>query len=242
MRSNALTPERLQEIAQREKNVRASTTLQRIVARFRLSDKKVLDIGCGFGEYLQCFGEGSVGITTTPEEVAYGVHIGRDIRLGNAEALDEVLKPKESFDVFWANNLLEHLLSPHAFLVRLKQFARPDSLLILGTPVVPMVPALTKIKKFRGALATPHINFFMLPTYRLTVQYAGWHIEEISPFFFSSSLLNRWGAPFAPHLYLVARNNPHYRYPPKKVKEWEHDARYRPLLSLMGTQKEDARE
>jgi len=94
-----------------------------IARRYRLIEKRVLDIGCGFGEYMQRFGSGSVGITATPEEVAYGASIGRDIRLGNAEKLEELLSPNECFVVFWANNIFEHLLSPHAFLVSLKRWA-----------------------------------------------------------------------------------------------------------------------
>ncbi|GIW68453.1 MAG: hypothetical protein KatS3mg099_401 [Candidatus Parcubacteria bacterium] len=233
--SSSLSQARIQEIRQREATVLRSRTFARIVQRYHLAEKRVLDIGCGFGEYMQRFGTGSVGITTTPEEVAYGALVGRDIRLGNAEKLEEVLSPSERFDAFWANNIFEHLLSPHAFLVSLKRWAHPNALLILGTPMIPSPKFLLRLKRFRGALASPHINFFTRHTYRLTVERAGWRVEYLSPFFLASDIASRLVAFAAPHLFVVARNDPTYRYPPKKIKEWEASPLYQPLLEIMGS-------
>jgi 2-polyprenyl-3-methyl-5-hydroxy-6-metoxy-1,4-benzoquinol methylase len=57
---------------------------------------------------------------------------------GNVETLDE-LKIEERFEGIWSNNLFEHLLSPHAFLIRLKTMVRPDTRLVLGVPVLPRI-------------------------------------------------------------------------------------------------------
>jgi SAM-dependent methyltransferase len=210
-----------------------SRTFKRICDTHNLSEKRVLDIGCGVGSHMQRFGPGSVGITSNPHEVTLGKEINRDIRLGNVELLAEAMPASEKFDVIWCNNIFEHLLSPHAFLVHLKTHAHPDTIIILGTPMVPTPSLLMKIKKFRGALASPHVNFFTAKTYELTTQFSGWDIQTITPYYTSSSLINSLIKPFMPHLYLVAKNNTDYRYPPKKLKEWEYDPHYQGLIKVM---------
>ncbi len=211
-----------------------SDTFRCIAEKFDLPNKRVLDIGCGYGEYMQRFGPASVGITTRATEVEYGKITGRDIRIGNAETLRESLEVTEQFDVFWCNNILEHLLSPHAFLVHLKEFAKKDSLLILGTPMVPSLPILTKLQKFRGALAVEHINFFNYTTYALTARYAGWDVSALRSFFFKNRVLDYLTHPIAPHLYLIAKNNPDYHYDDRKKSEWKEDPYYADLLRILG--------
>lgn len=210
-----------------------SKTFVRIAKTYNLKNKRVLDIGCGVGSHMQLFGPHSVGLTTKPEEVTLGIVIDRDIRLGNAEKIDSIFKEQEYFDVIWCNNIFEHLLSPHAFLVKLKKISHSDTLLIIGTPMIPYIPLLMKIKKFRGALASAHVNFFSKETYYHTVMFAGWHVDLISPFKFSNSLLNKLTSSFTPHLYLIAKNNLSYRYDSKKLKEWEYDEHYSQLIEIM---------
>ncbi len=229
-----MTPETIKHLEDRDSLLYASTTFQYISEKFDLPHKRVLDIGCGYGEYMQRFGSGSVGITTRAVEVEYGKLKGRDIRIGNAEDLSNTLNTVEQFDVFWCNNILEHLLSPHSFLVHLKEFAKKDSLLILGTPMIPAIPLLTQLKKFRGALAVEHINFFNYKTYELTAEYAGWNVQSLRSFFFKNAFLDHLTHYFAPHLYLVARNSFEYRYPERKKSEWQEDPYYQDLLRILG--------
>jgi SAM-dependent methyltransferase len=197
-----------------------------------LRGKKVLDLGCGYGEYMQLFGKGSVGITTTPHEVEYGNARGIDIRLGNVECIEELALPSD-FDAIWANNLFEHLLAPHAFLMKLKTIAKPDATLILGVPVIPVVPSLMHLPKFRGALAHAHINFFTRKSLRLTAERAGWKVSAVRPFVASSRVIDDAVGAFMPHLYAIATNDSAFRYHEKKLKEWQ-DPLYQDLLTITG--------
>lgn len=222
------------EIASADKRfppVATSRTFNRILDSFGLRAKKTLDIGCGYGEYLVNFGRGSCGITTTAAEVEYAESKGLDIVKGNAERVDE-LGLADSFDAVWANNLFEHLLAPHSFLIRLKKVAGPEGLLILGVPVIPAVPAMMRLKAFRGALAVAHVNFFTRASLKLTVERAGWHVSEIRPFIFSNKALDRLASSFAPHLYVVARNSADFKYDTKKLKEWKDDPHYQNILDI----------
>jgi SAM-dependent methyltransferase len=215
----------------RFEGVDVSRTFRHICEAFGLKQKSVLDIGCGMGQYLRHFGAGSLGVTTAEVEVAFGKAEGLPIAFGNAEYLEETLSGRK-FEAFWANNLFEHLLSPHAFLMKLKRIAVDDSLLILGVPMIPKMVSLTRLSKFRGMLASNHINFFTAESFKLTVERAGWQVLALRPFIFRNRFLDRLARPFAPHLYVVARNDARFAYPPKKVAEWKDDPRYDYLLSI----------
>lgn len=221
------------DIAKRHAAVARSRTFQNLRRVLGLERMRVLDVGCGYGEYLAAFGPQSIGITTTPEEVAYGARAGLDIRAGNAEELAEA-KLEGPFDAVWANNLFEHLLAPHAFLIELKPMAKSGGKLILGVPMIPAFPTLMRLRRFRGALASNHIGFYTRRTLQLTAERAGWKVESVRPFFFRSAFLDGLLAPMAPHLYLVATNDASFTYADKKLKEWEHEPRYARLLTIVG--------
>ena len=207
-----------------------SETFNRILNAFDLRNKKVLDLGCGYGEYLAKFGKDSFGITTTLEEVENGKLKGLRIIFGNVELIDS-LEIERGFKAVWANNLIEHLLSPHSFLIKLKKICERETLLVLGVPVIPRIQSLLRLKKFKGALAISHVNFFTRESLKLTVERAGWKVEDIRPFIFTNKILDKAASFFVPHLYVVAVNDKNFQYSDKKLKEWKDEPFYSKLIS-----------
>ena len=187
-----------------------------IVRRFALDRVKVLDVGCSEGHHLQCFGEGSVGVTIIPEHVAAAGARGLRVLLANVE--DPQFDLGERFDVLWVNNLFEHLNAPHTFLVRLRDLVEPSGTLILGVPVIPHLSFLTRFKKFRGVYAVSHVNFFTRRTLIETVRSAGWTVREARLFYFRSPLLDRFLNPIAPHIYVVASPDRNFGYAEKRLR------------------------
>ncbi len=206
-----------------------SRVFKRICESLNLGRMKVLDLGCAYGEHLVHFGQDSTGITTTLEEVEFGKKKNLRIEYGNAEALELA----ERFDAIWANNLFEHLASPHGFLVKLKKHSHSNALLILGVPVVPRIASLMKHSKFRGALAVAHINFFTKETLKLTVERAGWRVKEVRPYYLGNRWLDTVLGAFSPHLYVIAQNDVDFRYHEKKLKEWKDEPYYAELLEIV---------
>lgn len=193
-----------------------SRTFGNLVGTFGLKNKRVLDIGCSYGEHVAHFGPQSVGLTIEPTEAAYGTKRGLDIRLGNAE---NALPVDEPFDAIYCSNLLEHLYSPHAFLYKLRSALGPDGTLILGVPVLPFPRFLTRFKKFRGALAEQHINFFVGSTLAYTVARAGWKVRTVRGFRFKFAPFDRLLGFLYPHLYVIATPDPSFSYSEKRERE-----------------------
>lgn len=201
----------------RFQNVSRSKTFGNIINEFALDQKAVLDIGCSYGEFLAHFGKGSVGVTITKDEVDYGAIKGLDIRYGNIEEDD--LKLAEKFDVVFANNIFEHLYSPHSFLRNVGSFLKPGGLLILGVPCIPKIVSLLRVNKFRGSLAGAHINFFTRDTLIHTVERGGWDIHTTRGFHFRNGAIDALLNPIYPHFYVVASANPTFTYTNKRMKE-----------------------
>ena len=197
----------------------SSKTFRNICRKFSLVGKSVLDIGCSNGEFLVHFGQDSIGLTVLEEEVSAGQEAGLDVRLANVE--DDNFSLDCKFDVIFANNIFEHLQSPHNFLIRIKEFLKPGGLLILGVPCIPYLTPLVRLKKFRGSLASLHINFFTRSSLIKTVQYAGWDVHEARGFRFRNAVLDYLLNPIYPHFYVIACANPDFRYSAKRVKELE---------------------
>ena|GEM_PF-661298 len=198
-------------------NVSGSKTFQHIVRAFQLDAKSVLDIGCSFGEFLAHFGPGSVGISISTTEIASGKENALDIRLGNVE--DKTFQLQETFDVIFANNIFEHLYSPHAFLVKIKPMLKPGGILILGVPCIPKIVSLTNIRKFRGAFAEQHINFFTRDTLINTAIRAGWTPSQTRGFRFANRFVDALLDPIYPHFYLVATPTEGFAYTDKRMRE-----------------------
>lgn len=202
------------------KSVGDSRTFAHIREAFSLNEKAVLDVGCSEGDYLQYYGKGSMGVTIIEEHVRAAQKNGLNVALKNVEDPDFALPVK--FDVVWANNLFEHMNAPHLFLAKMRGLLKEDGILILGVPVLPYFSWLTYFKKFRGAYAVSHVNFFNRKTLIETVKAGGWVVKEARSFHSKNVAIDWFLNLVAPHIYVVATPKPDFVYP------------YKRLLSLKG--------
>lgn len=196
------------------KKVATSRTFSHLIQQFQLDKKTVLDIGCSEGYYLAHFGKGSMGVTIIPEHVELAALRGVTVIQGNVE--DPNFSLPNTFDVAWANNLFEHMNAPHLFLMKMRELLNPNGMLILGVPVIPRISFLTRFKKFRGAYAVSHINFFTRKTLIETVRAGGWTVKEARLFYFRNSTVDSIMNLVAPHIYVIAYPTPNFKYPHKR--------------------------
>lgn len=182
----------------------------------------VLDIGCGGGIHLFDFHEGSVGM----DGRAFDPHPGYGFIKWNFEddisstLLENGQSPK--FKYVWCNDVLEHVLSPHLFLLNLRRALPDDGILFLGVPLVnplsfPKLSARNNVfNLFCGFRSQDHVNFFTFSTLKHTAEYAGFDVDGwYSPF------LPGKRAPMIgvePVTILVLRKSPGFNYGPKAYK------------------------
>lgn len=199
--------------------VDGSRTFSHLLRRFALDTKVVLDIGSSEGNYLKHFGKGSLGLTLIDEHIELAT--GRGLNVIKANIEDPGFSLPQKFEIAWANNLFEHMNAPHLFLMKARELVKPDGLLILGVPVVPWFSFLTRFKKFRGAYAVSHVNFFTRQTLIETVRVGGWTVQEARLFYFKSSMIDALMNPISPHMYIIAHPTPDFAYPNKRLRSLE---------------------
>jgi 2-polyprenyl-6-hydroxyphenyl methylase / 3-demethylubiquinone-9 3-methyltransferase len=107
-------------------------------ARYPLTGKTALDVGCGAGllcEPLARMGAAVTGVDAAPENIAAAkahamssdLHI--DYRAG--EIAQQGLN---QFDIVCSMEVIEHVTDPAAFVAELARHLKPDGLLLLSTP------------------------------------------------------------------------------------------------------------
>lgn len=199
----------------KNKGAGESRTFAHIRTSFALNEKAVLDVGCSEGDYLQYYGKGSMGVTIIEEHVLAAQKKGLNVVLKNVEDPDFTLLVK--FDVIWANNLFEHMNAPHLFLFKMREVLKDGGVMILGVPVLPYFTWLTYFKKFRGAYAVSHVNFFTRKTLIETVKAGGWTVKEARSFHSRNRIIDWFLNLIAPHIYVVATPKPDFAYPHKRL-------------------------
>jgi len=149
----------------------------------------VLDVGCGDGIHLYNFHKGSVGMDGRSFDPLPGYEFVKwnfedDI---STTLLKNGLSSK--FRYVWCNDVFEHVLSPHLFLLNLRRVLSVDGMLFLGVPLVNRL-AFPKFQTrnnvfnlFCGFLSQDHINFFTFSTLKYSVEYSGFKVDGwYSPF------------------------------------------------------------
>lgn len=193
-----------------------SRTVQVLLNRYHLGDKRVLVLGCAYGYELIHFGAGSVGLDYNPRFCEFGQSIGLDIRLADLEAAMPAFD--EPFDGVLCSNLLEHVMSPHVFLARLRGVLKPQGQVFIKVPLTP--PAWIhwlygRLKIDHGFDHDDHINFFTPNTLHWTLAWAGYRVVgEHSPLlanYPALETLRRFFPLLVPSTVTAAQPDPHFK-------------------------------
>ena len=166
--------------------------------KYRLYEKKVLDIGSAWGEFLIHFGPGSKGIEVLPESVEFSKAMSLDVDEYNFE--DEWREGPESFDAIWCSNVLEHVVAPHLLLRRFHETLKDNGLVFIRVPTILSNWLYRKLNKlllgFLGYEALQHINAFTRKTVEFAVERSGFKIIESNCFLPQNRILNKILNPF----------------------------------------------
>jgi 2-polyprenyl-3-methyl-5-hydroxy-6-metoxy-1,4-benzoquinol methylase len=131
----------------------------------------VLEIGCGYGHFLRLVadrGHKTLGLEPDPACAQFARQaFGLEVETGFAERLAIAGR---RFGCICAFHVIEHVLDPVEFLLRLHDFAAPDARLLLETPDVE-APFPRPARRFHRA----HLYSFSARTLRFCLQAAGWN-------------------------------------------------------------------
>lgn len=112
------------------------TKIKRFIYRDLSEYSRVLDVGCGTGEFLY-------GLKVDKKVQAYGIEVSKsaakrgsalyELEIFNGELSDAPFKSK-SFDLITAWWSLEHIPDPEEVIIKMKQLLRDEGNIIIGIP------------------------------------------------------------------------------------------------------------
>lgn len=106
-----------------------------IYKRFKLDlNKKIIDIGCGYGQNLFSFNADSIGVEINPVINKFSRKIGLNIKDINIE--DDLNKIKQKFDIVWCSDLLVHMISPLKLLIDCKKLLTLNGKIVIQIPLM----------------------------------------------------------------------------------------------------------
>lgn len=102
-----------------------------------LKNKRILDIGCGYGEIIytfkQIFGNKVLGIEASSETAKLGSQM---FQVSIKQVLLEEFDSTEQFDLIWCSHILEHVNDPNLFIGKIRKMLNKRGFLYLEVPNV----------------------------------------------------------------------------------------------------------
>lgn len=144
------------------------------------SRKKIIDIGCGAGVFLQVARDSGwetcVGIDANENYIS--VHSGeKGIQFinGNFEALDPEMVGSD-YDVLSMWSVLEHIYDPNTFLASIKKIMKPGALIFLLVPNVKSL-ATRLMREMSPCFSWKHISYFSPDSLNTLMERCGFKLE-----------------------------------------------------------------
>ncbi len=144
------------------------------VEKYALKDKKIVEIGCGNGEYLsimQQFGVEAYGLEYSEESVKKCIDQGLDVFEGFVENNNYRMN-KAPFDMFFMLNFLEHLPDPNSVLLGISNNLSDNAVGLVEVPNFDMILKKNLFSEF----TSDHLLYFTKETLSATLRKNGFEI------------------------------------------------------------------
>jgi 2-polyprenyl-3-methyl-5-hydroxy-6-metoxy-1,4-benzoquinol methylase len=172
--------------------------MERVAPEITYKDKRILDVGCGYGELLYVFKKqfnSSVqGLEPSKETASLGTKM---FNIPIDDLLLEEFISDEKFDIILCNHTLEHVRDPAEFLSELSALLKPDGYLYIEVPNIMSPTGGFSLNKF---LYNEHLQTFSSYNLNELLKRVGLHTIEYSDdnflrFFISSKDLPKKSTP-----------------------------------------------
>lgn len=147
---------------------------ERWLETYDLQKKKIIEIGCGSGEYMRILNQFDVdvyGIEQRAESVAAGQKIGLAIQQG---FIEDSAVTEAPFDAFYMLNFLEHLPDPNKSLRAIRQSLNNGA---VGLVEVPNFDMIVRQKLF-SEFISDHLFYFTKDSFIHTLEQNGFQVLE----------------------------------------------------------------
>lgn len=147
------------------------------IAAGRQEPGRLLDVGCGAGEFLAGMRERGWqvrGLDTSPVAVELAREKGLDVFLG---PLSEADYPEGEFDLITMWDVLEHLHDPGDYLVQLGRLLRPDGRFVVTLPNAHSLDFRIFGPVWTGLDTPRHLYIFPRPALLALLKRAGLEVE-----------------------------------------------------------------
>jgi len=148
----------------------------RFVQKYSLAGKKVIEIGCGRGEYLSLMhksGAEAYGLEYSEESVKHCVKNGLKVSKGFIQKSADRINGAP-FDAFFILNFLEHLPEPNSTLRGIYNNLTDEAIGLVEVPNFDMILR----KKLFSEFISDHLFYFTMNTLKIALELNGFEIIE----------------------------------------------------------------
>jgi SAM-dependent methyltransferase len=192
---------------------------QAVNAKYGLTDKVICDIGCSYGMNILHCQPASYGIEIDGYQVNFARSIG--LTIYSLDFMHDNIDDLPKVDAVWCSALVEHVESIHTFLRKIAILLKPDGLVVIYVPTIPLIPALRHLpglaRYTTGHLYSDHINAFTPSTLSFFCERAGYETLDASPFLPGALAVFN-------HVPLLNRLVDGCTYVGRKIPGWEYPA------------------
>lgn len=149
---------------------------QDFVARFGLAGRRVLEIGCGDGFFLQSMaGAGADCFGIEPSGAQRDLARARGLRVESGLLSSGRRLPDAPFDAFVTRQVLEHVEDMRDFLLTIRGNLAPGAVGLVEVPNLDKIRTECRFFDF----IPEHINYFTPQSLSLVMQLSGFHTLEV---------------------------------------------------------------
>jgi len=158
------------------RNARLAVRRISLLRQLLASGLRLLDVGCGSGEFVYILRASGVVATGIEPNLGYAAYCREYLQLPVEPALlEDYSLPSRYFDVITLFHVLEHLADPVSVLFHLASALRPAGVLVVEVPNLSS-RSTRPANRFHRA----HLFHFTVPTLRLTARRAGLRVLNAS--------------------------------------------------------------